>query len=440
MIDWNSVANEAAELLSGYLRIKSVNPPGDEGAAAAYLAEVLEQRGFKAQLYESSPNRSNLICRLAGNGSKRPILLYHHMDVVDADASDWTHGPFSGDIEGGYVYGRGAIDMKGMGIMQILALDLLRRFHPERTRDLILFGAADEEKGGHFGARWMLERHGPIVDAEYVWDEGGFGLDDFFGPRPVFATAVAEKQDLWLRLSARGSPGHSGIPKGDNAAETLIRALGQVMTLNSRWVLHPIVRSMFAAVSRVMPFPKSLLASNLSNPLVFRLARPSLASDPTLAAMLRDTLSVTVLSAGGKENIIPDKAEAVLDVRLLPGRDPDDFKARLVRLIEDDRESDRLEHPPLPTTPTGTDTEFYRALTTTLARLVPGSVTAPMLTPGTTDSCHFRRNGAACYGLFPAVIDPGELARFHGIDERISIENLGLGTRIFYETLAELMQ
>jgi len=438
MIDWDALALEAAELLSGYIRIRSVNPPGDEKEAAAYLSAALERRGLRPEIHESGPKRANLVSRLSGDGGKKPILLYNHMDVVEADAADWSEDPFSGSIAEGYVKGRGAIDMKGMAVMQLLAIDLLRRNHPKRSRDIIFFAAADEEKGGTFGTEWMIEHRWPLIEAEYVWDEGGFGMQDFFGPTPVFAVAVAEKLDLWLRLSARGTPGHSGMPHGDNAAETLVRALDRVMGINSKYTLHPIVRSMFSGIAPTMAFPKSLLLAHLGNPLAFRLARKALAGDPMLSAMLRDTLSVTVLSAGGKENVIPDKAEAILDARLLPGRDPDEFIAMLTRLIDDERVSIEAIQSPHPAAPSDPGSPFYEALAATLSTLVPGSVTVPMLTPGTTDSCHFRRKGVQCYGLFPAVITPGELARFHGIDERISIANLGLGTRIMYETLVDL--
>jgi acetylornithine deacetylase/succinyl-diaminopimelate desuccinylase-like protein len=397
-------------------------------------------RGLAPELYESAPKRVNLLARLHGDGSKRPVLLYNHMDVVEADATQWSDDPFSGAVKEGFVRGRGAIDMKGMAVMQVLAMDLLKRHHPQRTRDIIFYAAADEEKGGALGTEWMIEHHWSKIESEYVWDEGGFGMRDFFGPRPVFTVAVAEKQDLWLRVSARGTPGHSGMPHGDNAAETLVSALSRVMKINAKFVLHPIVRRMFSGLARTMAFPKSLLLAHLGNPLAFHLARPALAADPMLSAMLRDTMSVTVLSSGGKENVIPDKAEAVIDARLLPGHDPDAFIALLTKLIDDARVSIEAIQSPHPATPSDTGSEFYKALAATLSSLFPESVTVPMLTPGTTDSCHFRRKGVQCCGLFPAVITPGELARFHGIDERISIENLVLGTRIIYETLVEMVK
>ena len=438
MIDWNVVADEAAQILSEYLKIQSTNPPGNEQGTAEFLTALLHERGMEARVYQSGPRRANLVARLTGSGTKKPILLYNHMDVVEADPARWSGDPFSGEIRDGHVWGRGAIDMKGMGVMQLLALDLLQKHQPHRTRDIIFFAAADEEKGGAFGSEWMIQNHWPEIDAEYVWDEGGFGLRDFFGPAPVFTVAVAEKKDLWLKLIAHGEPGHSGLPHNDNAANILLRALDRVLAINSAYELNPVVKTMFAGLSAGMSFPKSALLKNLGNPLLFRIMQPALTDNPTIAAMMKDTVSITVLRAGGKENIIPERAEATLDIRLLPDRDPQVFIAGLNQRIADRRVEIEVIQSPQPARVSDTNSEFFHTLSGVLQELVPNGLTVPMLTPGTTDSCFFRRKGVNCYGLFPAIIDPGELARFHGIDERISIENLRLGTQILFEVLCRM--
>jgi len=179
----------------------------------------------------------------------------------------------------------------------------------------------------------MIAEHWAEIAAEYVWDEGSFGLQDFFGPRPVFTVAVAGKQDLWLKLIAHGEPGHSGMPHGENAVVILLRALARVQRLDAAYALHAVPRRMFADASRHTPFPQSFLLKHLDNPLFFRLALPALTANPTIAAMLKDTLSITALQAGGKENIIPNRAEATLDLRLLPDRTPQAVVERLNRLI-----------------------------------------------------------------------------------------------------------
>lgn len=438
MIPWNSIGDEAAQILSDYLKIQSLNPPGDERETAEFLSGLLRERGLKAKTYTSAPNRINLLARLPGDGSKKPILLYNHMDVVEADQELWSYDPFGGEIREGYVWGRGAIDMKGMAIMQLLALELLQRHHPERTRDIIFFAAADEEKGGAHGTQWMIENHWPEIEAEYIWDEGGFGLQDFFCPTPVFTVAVTEKKDLWLKLIAHGDPGHSGMPHDSNAANILLKALNRVLMLNAKYEVHPVTRMMFAEVGAIMPFPKSFLLKNLQNSLIFRLMKSVLTSDPNIAAIMKDTLSITVLRAGSKENIIPNRAEATLDIRLLPDRDPAVFLKNLEKMIDDERVEIDIVQYPEEATISDVNAEFYQTLKSVLKELVPESITTPMLTPGTTDSCFFRRKGINCYGLFPAIIDPGELAGFHGIDERISVENLRLGIQITYEVLQRM--
>lgn len=438
MIDWNSVGEEAARLLSAYLKIESLNPPGDERETAAYLSRLLKERGFESKEYASGEKRRNLLARLPGDGSKKAVLLYNHMDVVEVDRANWTCDPFGGEIRDGYVWGRGAIDMKGKGIMQLLALDLLKKNQPKRKRDVIFLAAADEEKGGEFGAQWMIQNHWPEVEAEFNWDEGGFGLKDLFGPKPVFTVAVAEKKALWVKLIAHGKPGHGGMPHDDNAANILLRALQRVLKLNAKYELNPVAKEMFRKVAAMMPFPKSFLLKNLGNPLFFKLALPALRGNGTIAAMLRDTVSITVLKAGAKENVIPETAEATLDIRLLPDHTTADFLDSLKRLIGDERVEIEVIQAPVEGKTSETGSEFYQVLSQVLDELVPGSITAPMLTPGGTDSCHFRGRGVNCYGLFPSIIDPGEIKRFHGNDERISIENLTLGTRIIYEVLCRM--
>ncbi len=286
----------------------------------------------------------------------------------------------------------------------------------------------------------MIEHHWPEIEAEYVWDEGGFGLQEMFGPQPVFTVAVAEKKDLWLKLVARGEPGHSGMPHQNNAANIPLRALNRVLALNEKYELNPVTRAMFAGIAKALPFPKSLLLRHLGNPFVFRLLQPTLTANATIAAMLKDTLSITVLRAGGKENIIPERAEATLDIRLLPNREPQAFIEELKRLIADPRVDIEIIQSPEAAAVSDVDSEFFQTLTSTLNELVPQGVAVPMLTPGTTDSCFFRRKGVSAYGLFPAIINPDELARFHGIDERISLANLRLGLQVTYRVLERMTQ
>lgn len=438
MIDWKTVEQQAVKMLSEYLRIPTVNPPGDMAAAVDFLKRQLRERGISTQTFESGPGRITLLARLPGSGQKKPILLYNHMDVVEVDEQHWSRNPFGGEVEDGYVYGRGAIDMKGMGIMQLLAMDLLQHNHPDRSRDILFFAAPDEETGGEFGTRWMVNNHWEQMDPEFVWDEGGFGLQEMFGPSPVFTVALAEKKTLWLKFRANGAPGQSGMPHEGNAVNILMNALQRIMKAGSKWEVTPLTNRMFRKIAETMPFPRSFLLGNLQNPLVFNLVKNQLTSEKTIGAMLRNTISITSFHAGDKENIIPETAEATLDVRLLPHTDPEKFLADITDLVKDDRINISVILAPEQASVSDMNTDFYRSLERVMSRRVSGSVTAPMLTPGTTDSCFFRQKGVNCYGLFPAIINPGELSRFHGNDERISIKNLVLGVQIIYDVLEEL--
>ena len=438
MIDWDSIAQEAAALLSDYLKIDTSNPPGNEAPAAEFLHKQMTQRGFSVKRLDAAEKRANVVGKLTGNGRKQPILLYHHMDVVPAEAKDWSVDPFTGEIRDGSVWGRGAIDMKGMGIMQLLALELLQKTMPDRSRDIILLAAADEEKGGVYGTQWLIEHHWQELASEYVWDEGSFGLQDFFDEKPVFAVSVADKKDVWLKLTAHGVAGHSGIPKGDNAAEILLKALTKIMAINSAYESHSITAQLFAKIGELKAFPQSFLLKHLRNPIIFRMLLPTLSGEPSIAATLKDTISITVLKAGEKENVVPATAEATLDVRLLPGHDPLAFMEKLKHLINDDRVDIQALHDTHPGYISDPESDFFTTLRDVLGELVSQSVTAPMISPGTTDSSFFRQKGVQAYGLFPAVITPQDLAGFHNIDEHISIENLRLGTRIFYEVLRRM--
>jgi len=440
-IDWDSVGREAAQLLSAYVRLCTVNPPGNERLGADYLAGLLRERGLEPTVWEPAPDRANLVARLRGDGSRGGIVLLHHMDVVAADPERWSVDPFGGDIRDGYVWGRGAIDMKGAGIMHLLALDMLRREGLRLARDLIYLAVSDEEVDSLAGSRWVLSQHPEAVRGEYVWDEGGFGMRDVFGPGVVFPVAVAEKGVLWLRLVLEGQPGHGGIPRGQNPAERLVAALERLQ--RQRWPvrLHPVARDLFRVIAELQPAPQRWLLRHLDLPPVLLLARRALLQEPALQAILQNTVSLTGLKAGVKENVIPERAEAVLDVRLLPDEDPQAFIVALQRVLADEAVQVRVVQAPVlsSVTPYAGDA-MYLALQRHCQALVPASRVAPLLDPGATDSCWFRQHGFKTYGLFPALIDGRELERFHGIDERISVQNLAFGTRLVYEVLRDLCQ
>jgi acetylornithine deacetylase/succinyl-diaminopimelate desuccinylase-like protein len=438
MIDWQAAGEEATQILRRYVQIDTTNPPGNERPAAEFLAEVLRQRRLEPRLYESAPGRANLVARLQGEGERGPVLLLHHMDVVLADADAWSRDPFGGEVGDGYLYGRGAIDMKSLGVMQIVALDLLRRSGRPLKRDVVLMAVADEEMAGRHGTGWMVDHHWDEIRPEVVWDEGGFGLSGMVGDGLVFYAAVAEKQVLWPRLVAHGEPGLASVPRGNNPVDQLTRALERIRAHPQPSRLTPVSREMFKRLAAAAGFPRSLLLRHIDHPLVWPLSSRVLARQPETNAMIRNLVTPTQLRAGSKENVIPQRATAGLDVRLLPDEDVDAFLAGLRRTIADDRVEIELDQRPIRSSVSPFESEFFSALERVLRRTVPGCVVVPTQTPGGTDSRFFRQRGVAAYGLIPISIDQGELNRMHGIDERISLDNLRLGTRVVYKVLQEL--
>ena len=291
--------------------------------------------------------------------------------------------------------------------------------------------------GGERGTAWMVDHHWDAIRPEVVWDEGGFGVSGVVGERPVFYVAVAEKQVLWPRLVAHGEPGLGSVPRGNNPVDLLTQALERIRTHPVPPRLTTVSVEMLKRIGRASDFPQSFLLQHVDHPLVWPLVRRNLTRNPLTNAMVRSLVTPTRLQASSKENVIPQQAVAGLDIRLLPDEDPDEFLAGLKRTIEDDRVEIELTERPIRSSVSPFDSRFFSVLEETLLRHVPGCVVVPTLTPGGTDSRFFRRRGVAAYGLIPISIDQGELNRMHGIDERISLDNLRLGTRVVYDVLRE---
>lgn len=434
------IGERAARLLSEYIQINTTNPPGNEAKTAEFYAQQLRQRGLKPHIYPSAPGRANVVARLHGNGdgSKGPLLLLHHMDVVTADAADWSHDPFRGDIADGFVYGRGALDMKCFGIMHLIALDLLQEQDRPLERDIIFLAVADEEQDGEFGARWMVDNHWEHIAPQMIWDEGGFGLRGLLKDELIFYVSVAEKNALWTRIIASGEAGLGSIPRGNNPIDVLTTALHKLQQHSNPARLTDTSTELLRRLGRTADFPQSFLLQHASHPLLWPLVRAAIGKLPTFNAMLHNLVTPTVLRAGEKENVIPAQAEAMLDVRLLPDEDPLRFFAMLEKLLGDERL--RLETPSDLSMPSVTSYQhpFFAGLESGITGLIPDCQVAPMLTPGATDSRYFRRKGVPAFGLIPIIIDPSELERMHGIDERISLENLALGSQVVAEVVRKV--
>lgn len=414
---WTGIQREAADLLQRYVRIDTSVPPGDVTKAADLLQGVLANAGIPVTRYESGPGRSIVVARLRGTGSARPILLLHHMDVVPADASRWSRDPFGGDIADGRLWGRGAMDMKGIGVAHLMAFLSLKRQNVPLARDVIFMAVPDEEIGGDLGNRWMLERHYAELDPEYVLDEGGFGSADLFATgKRVYGISVAEKKILWLTLRAEGVAGHGSQPHDQNPNDRLVRAL-------TRLLAEPMPTSDFS-VLRTMKERVGTFASNkFTN------------------AIQHSTISVTTLRSGvgdpPKVNVIPSVAEATLDCRVLPGTSRDEWLAEIRRRLGDPGISIEVTYESEDPVVTPTDTPFYRALESAVRRDDPSAIVTPILIPYGTDSNAYRPRGVKSYGFFPALLPADALSSMHGDAEFIPVDQLGRASRLLFEALRE---
>jgi acetylornithine deacetylase/succinyl-diaminopimelate desuccinylase-like protein len=416
--DWTSIQGEAVGLLQEYVRIDTSNPPGDTRKSADFLAAILEREGVPVTRYESQPGKAILLARLKGRGPARPILLLHHMDVVPADRARWKMDPFAATIEGGEMWGRGTMDMKGLGVAHLLAFLTLKRQNIPLTRDIILMAVPDEEVGGQLGARWMIEHHFPELDPEYVLDEGGFGSEDLFAPgKLVFGISVAEKQIAWMKIRAEGVAGHGSQPHDQNPNDRLVRGLTRLLEKPMPAASNPVLAAMKAKVGTFAP-------NKFTN------------------AIQNSTVALTTLDAGvgdpKKVNVIPSAAEAQIDCRLLPGTDARQWVEDIKTRLGDPSLKVEAFYMSDPSVVSPADSPMYQALEAAILKHYPTAIVTPMLIPYGTDSNAFRAKGAKSYGVLPAVLSAEIVASMHGDAERVPIAGLGPAVRIFYEALAQV--
>jgi acetylornithine deacetylase/succinyl-diaminopimelate desuccinylase-like protein len=440
--DWKGLGDEATSLLSQYLRINTTNPPGNEIVAARWLAELLRREGIEARIFEPAPGKANLYARLAGDGSARPIVLLNHMDVVLASPEFWTVDPFAGLIKDGYVWGRGALDMKGEGIAQLMTMLILKRAKVPLKRDIIFLATADEEIGAGVGAAWIAEQQPDLVrGAEFLLNEGGLTRAKAGGQGAVefYGIGTTEKSPFWLDVTARGTAGHGSRPTPDNPVHRLVRALNRVAEWKTPLIVTPAAERSFrdlATIERDTTVRRWL--SDIRAAVRDSAAVRGLTSDLTYNALLRNTISITGLKGSNKTNVIPPVATAAIDVRLLPGQDPAAFLAELVRIIGDTAVTVKPQGPNWPATESSTETEMFRAIADVARRHHPEALVTTMMLAGFTDSHHFRRMGIGSYGLGPFPLTQDDSRGVHGNDERISIVALRSGVRFYYEVVARV--
>ncbi|MGE0352520.1 MAG: M20/M25/M40 family metallo-hydrolase [Gemmatimonadales bacterium] len=436
--DFDALARETTQRLSEYLQVRTVNPPGNEVAGARYLQRLLADEGIRAEVFESAPGRGNLYARLPGTGRKRPLILLSHLDVVPADSARWQVAPFSGAVRDGYVWGRGALDMKGEGMVEVMTLIALKRRGIPLSRDIILIGNADEETGSSGAAWFAREKAALIRDAEYLINEGG---DNQVGPDGkvlYYGIEVTEKVPFWLRLTTRGTPGHGSRPTPDNPVARLSRAVGRIAAWETPLILTPPVAQFFRDLASRETDPRRRAwlrdpATALKDPE----ARAWFTSDLYTNAILRNTVSITGLQGSNKTNVIPAEATAELDIRLLPGQSPDSFEADLRRIIGDTLVEITRLSPSRTASTAPLAGELVGAIRATVEQMDPGAlVTTPMLT-GYTDSYYYRELGIGAYGLDPFRTTDADSRGIHGNDERVSLANIRFGVEFFFRIVEQ---
>jgi acetylornithine deacetylase/succinyl-diaminopimelate desuccinylase-like protein len=428
-ISWDAVRDEAAGYLRDLLRIDTTNPPGNERAAADYLAGILAREGFEPRIVEPQPGRASVVARLSGSGERGPILLQGHTDVVPADPSEWTHHPFSGDIADGCIWGRGALDMKGTVVMQLMALLLAKRTGLRPRGDVIFAAMADEETGGFVGAGWLVDNEPDLVRAEVALGEvGGFTL--YIGDQRFYPIQVAEKVGHGLDVTVRGASGHGSQPIRDGAmakaGEILSKLTGQRLPLH----VTPVAEAFIKALAKAQPELLGLLDPNRVGQVLAEMGTDA----RQFEAVLHNTAVPTVIGGGSKTNVIPGAVQITVDGRLLPGQTSEDFMREVRALIGDDAE---IEARHLPSNTEAPVDEFFAQFQPIIEELDPGATVVPYLVSGVTDARHFARLGTPTYGFGPVKLsrEMPFWTLFHGADERIPVDGLLSGARAIFRVL-----
>lgn len=439
-INWQDVGEETVARLRDLLRLDTRNPPGNENRAAEHLRSLLETEGISGEIVGPSSDRGTFIARLKGDGSEPPLLLMSHTDVVAVEPEKWTHDPFSGDIADGFIYGRGALDMKNMVIMEAMVMLLLKRSGVHLKRDVIFMAAADEEVGGNQGAGWVVANRPELIQAEYALNEGGGSGFEINGRR-YYPVQTAEKGTVRFRIRTYGKPGHGSVPHHENPildlAEVLTKFTPQLLPAH----FTDTFRGYIAGIAETQPGDVAqALHAVLVDEASADAAIDRLPLEQTLKlrmhAMLRNTVTPTMIEAGSQINVIPSEAEASVDGRNLPGWTPEMFLEELRSALGQEAEITLLE----PSTPLEAD--LHSPLFTTIKDVLKEhdseAIAVPFLLTGGTDAKHVTELGTRVYGFAPGLyVGANEGRRVHSHDERVSIRSLQWGVRVLYEVVEQ---
>jgi Acetylornithine deacetylase/Succinyl-diaminopimelate desuccinylase and related deacylases len=412
---WESLKAEILRHYRALIQIDTSDPPGNEAPAVEYLRKVLEAEGIPVKIFALDPKRPNLVARLKGNGAKRPILIMAHTDVVGVQPEKWTHPPFSATLDGGYIYGRGAVDDKDNLTAGLMTMLLLKRLNVPLERDVIFLAEAGEEGNVRFGIQYMVENHWPEIEAEYCIAEGG-GLVRSGGTSIRNIVGTSEKRPNSVRLIARGPAGHGSRPLPDNAVVRLTNAVSKAAAWQTPMRLNDTTRTYFERLATISSPEAAARYNNLVNPEKTAAIQEYLRlHEPMHYSMLRTSIAPTILKAGFRVNVIPSEAEATLDIRALPDENIPQFLEELKKVINDPAveivPTGLSSRPAAP--PSRLDTELFKAIEAAQRRVYPGGVTLPSMSTGATDKSFLQARGVQCYGI-GALTDEEDAAKGFG--------------------------
>jgi acetylornithine deacetylase/succinyl-diaminopimelate desuccinylase-like protein len=428
--DFDAAREEAVRFLSDYLRIDTVNPPGNETHGTDYLKAILAQEGISSETFELTPGRGNLVARLKGNGSKQPLLILGHVDTVPIEREKWTVDPLGGLIRDGIIYGRGASDDKSISIAGLEVVLLLHRLKIPLDRDVIYLAEAGEESSTQVGIDYMVAQHWGKIAAEFSLTEGG-GMTEENGTVKQVVVTATEKLSRNMRLVAHGTSAHGSVPRADNPIVHLSAAVVKLAAWRAPILLNEVTRAYFARLATISPPDQAALYTHLDDPETLEKIQ---AQSPHLGALLRATISPTIIQGGLRDNIIPATAEGFLMVRSLPGEDVPTLMNQMREVINDpavDLVPAWGQRPPAP--PSRLDAEMFLALERVQQRLFPQAITLPAMSAGSSDSAQLRAKGVQAYGI-GAFGSEGA----HGNDEHISVQGLGKLVEYLYDAAVEV--
>ncbi len=441
LVDWDEVTEESIEHLVNLIRIDTSNPPGNETQVVNYLRTTLAADGIDSQVYALEKERANLVARLKGNGSKRPLLIMGHTDVVGVQADKWYADPFSGLRQDGFIYGRGTLDDKDNVAAGLMVMMLLKRYDVELDRDIIFLAESGEEGTPEVGINYMVEHHYDVIDAEYCLAEGGQNVIDNDSVKTV-GIETTEKMPRRVTLVARGTPGHGSKPTLENAVVILANAVSKAGAWQTEVRLNETTRTYFQRMAEIAGPEDAYRYNNVENEEESdAIQRYFLETFPYHYSISRSSVAPTIIDAGFRRNVIPSEASAMLDIRMLPDENVEGFYQQLAAVIDDPRVEIVPEHIYRPAAPPSRiDNEMFQTLERVAKRMYPESTVLPIMQTGATDMSQVRARGMQAYGIGPArsveEINSGFGA--HGDNERISEEAFSDLVRYLWNVVIEV--